>query len=172
LRSEFLRVGEIVRAHGVRGDVRLLPMTDDAARFRLLRDAFLERGGAHTPVSVENVRLQPDAVVLHIGGFDTREQADALRGAFLCVDRAHAVRLEKDAYFVEDLIGCETFDTRGRAYGRITDVLETGANDVYEIERGKLMVPALRRVLAEVDVERARVTFDADVLEEVGCFAD
>ena len=172
MRNEFLRIGQIVRAHGVRGDLKLLPLTDETARFHLLREAFLERGGARTPVAIERVLLQPDAVIVHLAGVETREQADALKNGYLCVDRAHAVPLSEGSYFVADLIGCETFDTRGRAYGRVSDVLETGANDVYEIEHGKLLVPALRRVLAEVDVDGARITFDADVLEEVGCFAD
>jgi len=157
----------------VRGDVKLMLLTDDPARFRALKTAYLEQAGAsYAPVGIENVRIQPDAVVLHIEGYDTPEQAQTLKNAYLCVDRAHAVRLEADTYFVADLIGCETFDTAGAAYGKVTDVLETGANDVYEIDGGKLLVPALKRVLREVDVTNARITFDADVLREVGCFAD
>lgn len=167
-----MRVGQIVRAHGVHGDVKLILLTDDPARFRALKTAYLEQAGAYAPVDVENVRVQPDAVLLHIKGWDTVERAQTLKNAYLCVDRANAVRLKKDTYFVADLIGCETFDTNGNAYGKVTDVLETGANDVYEIDGGKLLVPALRRVLHEVDVENARITFEADVLEEVGCFAD
>lgn len=161
-----------MRTHGVKGDVKLVPLTDDPARFRTLKSAYLERAGAYAPVSVGNVRLQPGAVLLHIEGYDTPEQAETLKNVYLCVDRAHAVKLEKDSYFVADLIGCETFDTHGRTFGKVTDVLETGANDVYEIEHGKLLVPALKRVLSEVDTENARITFDADALEEVGCFAD
>ena len=161
-----------MRPHGVRGDVKLLPLTDEPARFCSLKDAFLEQGGVRTPAVIERAQLQPDAAILHLAGVDTREQANALKNAYVCVDRAHAVPLSAGTYFVADLIGCETFDTRGRAYGRVTDVLETGANDVYEIDGGKLMVPALKRVLADVDVEHARITFDADALEEVGCFAD
>ena len=75
-------------------------------------------------------------------------------------------------YFVADLIGCDTFDTAGRRYGKVTDVVETGANDVYVIENGKLMVPALKRVLHEVATEEQRIVFDAKVLSEVGLFED
>ncbi|MEN6594549.1 MAG: ribosome maturation factor RimM [Clostridiaceae bacterium] len=172
MKNNYLRIGQIVRAHGVHGDVKVLPLTDDPARFRLVKTAYLERGGSFTPVAVEDVRLQPDAVLLHVPGFDTPEQAETLKSAYLCVDRENAVPLGEYTYFVADLIGCETFDTNGRAFGKITDVLETGANDVYEIEHGKLLVPALKRVLAKVDIPAALITFDADVLEEVGCFAD
>lgn len=147
-------------------------MTDDPARYLALTDAYLERGGAYDAVRLSHARLQPEAVILHIEGCDTPEDAEKYRHAFLCVDRAHAVSLPTGAYFVADLIGCETSDTDGTAYGRITDVLETGANDVYVIDDGKLMVPALRRVLASVDTENGRIVFDAAVLREVGLFAD
>ena len=172
MKNKYLRVGQIVRAHGVRGDVKVLPLTDDPARYRKLKTAYLERGGDYLPVALDDVRLQPDAVILHVSGYDTPEKAEQLKSAYLCVDRENAVALDEYTYFVADLIGCETFDTAGKAYGKITDVLETGANDVYEIEHGKLLVPALKRVLAQVDIASGRIVFNADVLEEVGCFAD
>ena len=173
MKQNYLRVGQIVRAHGVRGDVKLLPLTDDPARFRAMKTAYLETtAGAYAPVAVSDARIAPDAVLLHIEGVDTVEQAEALKNRYLCASREDAVKLKKDTYFVVDLIGCDTFDTNGKAYGKLTDVLETGANDVYEINGGTLLVPALKKVLHEVDVEHGRIVFEADVLEEVGCFAD
>ncbi len=172
MKNKYLRVGQIGRAHGVRGDVKVLPLTDDPARYRKLKTAYLERGGDYVPGALDDVRLQPDAVILHVSGYDTPERAEQLKSAYLCVDRENAVALDEYTYFVADLIGCETFDTAGKAYGKITDVLETGANDVYEIEHGKLLVPALKRVLDSVDNTNGRIVFNADVLEEVGCFAD
>ena len=172
MRSEYLRVGQIVRAHGVQGDVKVIPLTDDPARFRALKTAYLETAGAYAPVAITGVRFQPDAVLLHLSGYDTVERAESLKNVYLCVTRDNAVKLQKDTYFVVDLSGCDTFDSNGKAYGKLTDVLETGANDVYEIDGGKLLVPALKRVLREVDVEHGRIVLDADVLEEVGCFAD
>ena len=161
----YLRIGCIVRAHGVHGAVKLMPTTDDIDRFRGLSHAFLEERGQVRPVEISDVRLLNDAVALHLRGVDSVEAATALRGAYLCVDRP-------DTYFIADLIGCEAGDTDGRRYGRITDVLQTGANDVYVVENGKLMVPALKRVLHEVCVEEKRIVFDAAVLSEVGLFAD
>lgn len=163
-----MRIGQIVRAHGVHGDVKLQPLTDDLGRFHSLTEAFLEERGNYRPIQTGNVRLLKDACVLHLEGFDTVEAAEKLRGSFLCVDRAHAVRLPKDTFFVADLIGCETCDTNGNTFGKITDVYQTGANDVYEIANGKLLVPALKRVLHEVDIAGGRIVFDADVLAEVG----
>ena len=173
MKNDYLRAGQIVRAHGVHGDVKIIPLTDDPARFRQLKTAYIETtAGAYAPVAVTGARFLPDAVLLHLEGYESVERAETLKNVYLCVTRDQAVKLKKDTYFVDDLIGCDTFDSNGRAFGKVTDVLETGANDVYEIERGKLLVPALKRVLCEVDVENGRIVFDAVVLEEVGCFAD
>ncbi len=171
-RREYLRIGHIVRAHGVRGDVKTLPLTDDAERFTGMQSCYLERRGEYAPVALSNVRLQPGAVILHIAGIDAPEEAALLAGAYLCVDRAHAKRLPPDTYFIAELVGCEVMDTAGNAYGKVTDVLETGANDVYEIDGGRLMVPALKKVLHTVDIDNGRIVLHADVLQEVGLFAD
>ena len=170
--TSFFRIGQIVRPHGVHGAVKVLPTTDDFRRFANLREAYLELHGTYVPVQLLVSSAQPNAVILKIDGYETPEQANALRDKYLCVDRAHAVPLPPDTYFVADLIGCETGDTAGNAYGRVTEVYATGANDVYEIEGGKLLVPALKRVLHTVDVEQKRIVFDAAVLKEVGLFAD
>ena len=170
--TAYFRIGEIARPHGVHGAVKVNPTTDDSRRFRGLKEAYLELHGDYVPVQILVSGITENSVIVEITGYDTPEQVNALRGTYLCVDRAHAVKLPKDTYFVADLIGCETFDTAGNAFGKVTDVLETGANDVYEIEKGKLLVPALKRVLHEVDVEKKRIVFRADVLKEVGLFAD
>lgn len=170
--AAFYRIGAIMRPHGVHGAVKVEPLTDSSKRFRNLRDAFLELHGEMRPVQLSVASVAPDAVILTVDGCDTPEAANALRGAYLCVDRAHRVQLPKDTYFITDLIGCDTFDTDGNAYGKLTNVYETGANDVYEIANGKLMVPALRRVLSEVDTDGGRIVFDAEVLKEVGLFED
>lgn len=170
--ADYLRIGLIVRPHGVHGSVKLDPLTDDSRRFHGLKEAYLELHGCYTPVQLVVSSVQPKAVVMHIQGYDTLEQASELRGKYLCVDRAHAVKLPAYTYFVTDLIGCSVFDTEGTAYGKLTNVYETGANDVYEIENGRLMVPALKRVLSEVSIGEKRIVFHADVLREVGFFAD
>lgn len=170
--AAYYRIGVIVRTHGVHGAVKIDPLTDSSRRFRNLTEAYLEMHGEMRPVQLSVSSIAPDAVIVSIEGFDTPEAANALRGAYLCVDRAHRVKLPKDTYFVTDLIGCDTFDTDGNAYGKLTNVYETGANDVYEIANGKLMVPALKRVLSEVDTDGGRIVLDAAVLKEVGLFED
>lgn len=170
--AEYLRIGQIVRPHGVRGAVKLEFATDFPERFRGLKEAYIELRDGYRPVACSDVRLLNDGVALKLSGVDTREAAEALRGTYLCVDRNHTVKLPENTWFVADLIGCEVSDTEGTVYGKITDVLETGANDVYEVAGGKLMVPALTRVIDRVDVSAKRMVLKAEVLREVGLFED
>ena len=95
------------------------------------------------------------------------------RNLYICVDRANAIKLPEGRYFISDIIGCAVTDTEGKQYGKLTDVLETGANDVYVIKGDKtLMVPALKKLLSSVDIQAKAIVLDAAVLEEVGLFED
>lgn len=173
MRAQYLRVGLIVRAHGVRGAVKMQPLSDDLTRFHALDDAYLEREGGYEAVRVSDVGVKEGSVYAALSCAKSREEAEALRGTYLCVDRAHAVKLPKDTYFVSDLIGCEVSSSAGKSLGTLTDVLETGANDVYVIEgERKLLIPALKKLLQTVDVELGRIVLDTAVLEEVGLFED
>jgi 16S rRNA processing protein RimM len=170
--TEYLRVGFIARPHGLKGAVKLDPLTDDVSRFKGMQEGYLELHGDHVPVRLSVLSVRPDAVVVQIEGYETVEESQTLRGGFLCVNRAHAARLPAFTYFIADLIGLSVSDTEGKTYGKITDVLSTGANDVYVIDGGKLMVPALKKVIERVDVKGGEMVFKADILREVGLFAD
>ena len=171
--QEYLRVGLILRPHGVHGAVKLQPLTTDNRRFHTLKEAYIEQDGGYLPVQATDISVQPDAVFLHLSTCESRDQAEALRGKYLCVDRAHAAKLPPGRYFVVDLIGCAVEDSNGLPLGTLTDVLETGANDVYVIEGQRtLLIPALKKLLQEVDVQQKRIVLDAKVLEEVGLFED
>lgn len=171
--EEYLRIALILRPHGVHGAVKLLPLTTDNRRFLKLKEAYIEQDGGYTPVEAMDASVQPDAVFLRLSCCESREQAEALRNKYLCVDRAHAAKLPAGRYFVVDLIGCAVEDSLGNPLGTLTEVMETGANDVYVIQgKRELLVPALKKLLKEVDVHNKRIVLDADVLEEVGLFAD
>ena len=170
---DHYRIAQILKPHGVKGDVKVFPLTDDVSRFKRLKEAFIEYNGRYEPILIDGSKNASGAVVLHIEGVDTPEQAEKLRGMYIAVDKAHAVKLPEGAYFVSDIIGCSVVSTDGAELGKVTDVFETSANDVYVIEgERKLLVPALKKLLNEVDVENKRIVFDAEVLSEVGFFED
>lgn len=172
---DYFRIGLILRPHGVKGELKLLPLTDDLKRFSKLREAFIEQPiERYQPILVHNARVSgQNSIIVKLDGIDSMDSAEKLRDAYLCVDRAHAVQLPADTYFVKDLIGCTVVSSDGEQIGIMTDVYETNANDVYVV-KGKqtLSVPALKRLLCEVDIENKHIVFDADVLAEVGLFED
>ncbi len=172
---DYFRIGLILRPHGVRGEVKLLSLTDDPSRFKKLKEAYIERSeGEYTPVHVESARASADnAAIAKLEGVDSVEQAEALRNAYLCVDRAHAVKLPEGTYFVRDIIGCRVVSSNGEELGVVEDVYETNANDVYVVRgKKKLSVPALKKLLDKVDIEAKLIVFNAEVLAEVGLFED
>lgn len=170
---EYLRIGLISRPHGVHGALKVRPLSEDMSRYKELKEAYLERRGGYESVEVSNVSVQPDAVYMTISLCRDRNTAETLRNHYIAVDRAHAVKLPEGRYFVADMIGCEVYDTAGEDYGKLTDVLETGANDVYVIQgKRQLMVPALKKLLSDVDIANKRIVLNADVLSEVGLFED
>lgn len=170
---DVFRVAQILRPHGVKGEVKVYPLTDDISRFKKLREAYIERNGQYESVSVEGSKRAADAVVLKIAGVDTPEQAEKLRRLYILVDRQHAVRLPEGTWFVSDIIGCSVESSDGEELGVVKDVFETNANDVYEIAgRRRLMVPALKKLLKTVDIVNKRIVLDALVLKEVGLFED
>lgn len=168
---DHYRIGVIVRPHGVRGGVKLLPLTDDEKRFLSLTNALLEQGGAYSEIELSNIKVSPGSIIVNISGISTREQAEALNGAYIAVKSEDARALPEYTWFIADLIGCEVYDETGKRYGVIKDVLKTGANDVYELDCG-MLIPALKSVLREVSTENKRMVCNSAVLKEVAVFAD
>lgn len=170
--TEYLRIGLIVRPHGVKGALKLEPTTFDISRFESLSDAFIESNGTYAPVKVLTSSYSGDCAYVTLEGIDTREKAESLRWHFLCVDREHAAKLPEGKYFIVDIIGCVVYDTDDRLIGELIDVTEHPANDVYEIRTvsGRIYIPALKKLLVSVDVEKKRIVVDRDVLAEVGLF--
>ena len=170
--STHLMIGEITRPQGIRGEVKVRPATTDPNRFCGLDHVFLKRGEEYVERRVSVSRVEPDAVYMTFEGVTDRNAAEAMRGEFLYIDRAHAVQLPEDANFICDLIGCVGSDTNGRQLGEMTDVLQPGGNDVYVFHGplGEVLVPALKSVVVEVNVEEKRIVFDAKRLGEVAVF--
>jgi len=170
--QEYLVIGEITKPQGVRGELKLRPITCDPERFEGMTLAYLRRGDAYEPIRLTVNRLAPDAVFLNIEGVTDRDAAEKLRGELLYIDRAHAVELDSDTNFLCDLIGLDGVDDGGRELGKLVDVLQPGGNDVYVFRGalGEVLVPALKSVVKSVDLERGEMLLDAKRLSEVAVF--
>lgn len=175
MQSEYLLIGEITRPQGVRGEMRVRPYTDDPMRFEDLDEVYVKRGGKYEARGITFVRLNSDdVVIIRMDGVGDANAVEALRGEKLYVDREHAVELPEDADFIVDLIGCRVTDDEGNDYGKITDVMQPGGNDVYVIsgKRGEVLVPALKSVVISVDTKAGEMLLSAARMREVAVFED
>ena len=154
MKNPFLEAGRVVGTHGVRGELRVEPWCD-SARFLTGFSAFYWDGGREK-VRVVSSRPHKNLLLLKLEGVDTVEAGDALRGRVLYLAREDA-KLPEGRYFVQDLMGLSAVDAdTGRVYGKVTDVFQTGSNDVYQVtdEAGHdYLVPAIREVIVRVDVD-------------------
>lgn len=154
MRKQFLDTGKIVGTHGIRGEVRIDPWCDSPEFLCAFKKLYLDENG-ETFVEVKS-RPHKHIVLAKIKGVDTIEQAERLRGNIIYINRAD-IQLDEGVNFVQDLLGLEVTDAEsGRVYGKITDVLRTGANDVYEItdDSGKkYLAPVIDEVIRETNVD-------------------
>ena len=154
--EDLLQVGIITSTHGVRGEVKVYPTTDDPRRFRRLKEVVLDTGGEKLNLEIEGVKFFKQFVILKFKGLDNINDIEKYRQKSLYVTRKNAVRLQRDEYFIADLIGLKVQDEDGTELGTVKDVIETGANDVYEVEMAdgrSLLLPAIKQCILNVDVE-------------------
>lgn len=151
--AELLEAGKIVSVFGLKGEIKVQPWCD-SPEFLCEFDTLYYKSG--TPVEVERSRVAKNIVVMKIKGVDTVEEAQKIRNRVLYIDRSE-VELEEGCYFIQDLIGLKVVGlSDGRVYGEITDVSQTGANDVYHIKGGNgkmYYIPAIPQVVAQTDIE-------------------
>ena len=154
--NNILQVGAVTSTHGLAGEVKVFPTTDDPKRFKKLKQVLLDTGKDMLPLGVEHVKFFKNMVILKFKGYDRIEDIMGFKGKNLYVTRENAVRLKKDEYFIADLIGMKVY-TEDEAYlGELTEVITTGANDVYTVhmENGKdVLIPAIGQCILNVDVE-------------------
>ncbi len=150
------QVGVITSPHGVMGEVKVYPTTDDPKRFKRLKEVTLALGKEERQVEIEHVKFSKQMVILKLKGFDNRDDVEKLRQCSLYVPRENAVRLQRDEYFIADLIGMRVVDEKDQEIGILQDVMVTGANDVYVIrmtDGEELLLPAIRECILDVQVE-------------------
>ena len=164
---EYLKIGLILKPQGIRGEIKVLPLTDDPHRFIGLKQAFLSE--EKKPVRIMGARVGKDAVYLFLEKIYDRTAAESVRGQFIYIDREHAVKLPEGRYFIADLIGCEAVDLNGNRLGILKEVLQPGANDVYIVQRpdgSELLIPVVDAFIKDIDIKSLKITVDASMLQE------
>lgn len=158
--EDILQVGIITSTHGLKGEVKVFPTTDDPDRFKRLKEVLLDTGREKRPLEIEGVKFFKQFVILKFKGIDDISAVEKYRQKGLYVTRENAVRLGRNEYFIADLIGLSVIDEEDAPVGVLKDVLETGANDVYVIEMTdgrELLLPAIKQCVLDVDMEAGRM---------------
>ena len=167
--TPYIEIGEVLRPHGIQGMVKVRPETDAPERFLALAQVWLSQGQGYRTAKVSEASVHDGFVYLRLDGAATRDDAEKQRGLILYVDRANARPLDKDEWFICDLIGCKVSTDQGETIGEVTDVMQPGPNDVFVIRtpRGEALVPVLKSVIVSVDVENRSIVLDHERLREV-----
>ncbi len=159
--EQMLQVGVITATHGIRGEVKVYPTTDDATRFDDLKRVILDAGKQQIPLEIQSVKYFKQFVILKFKGIDNINDIERYKKCPLLISREDAVDLEEDEYFIADIIGMEVYTEDGVHFGTMKDVMETGANDVYIIdskEYGEVLLPAIKECILNVDEEEGKIT--------------
>ncbi len=166
--EKYLEIGRFVGTHGIKGEVKLEVWADTPEFIRGLKTLYFEEG--KVKIDIESKKVHKNVGLVKIKGIDTPEQGEALRGKLVYMDRSE-VRLPKNRFFIADLIGIKVYDGNNeKYYGEITEVFQTGANNVYKIEKdGKeYLFPAVDHMIKSTDIENSRI----EVLPIAGIFDD
>ena len=153
--EQLLQVGVISSTHGVRGEVKVFPTTADPQRFKSLKNVILDTGKEQIPLEIQGVKFFKQFVILKFKGIDNINDIERYKRSSLFVTREDAVELEEDEYYIADLIGMDVITDEGEE-GKLVDVIETGANEVYVVEfdkYGEVLIPAIHDCILDVDIE-------------------
>lgn len=159
--EDLFQVGIISSTHGIKGEVKVFPTTDDAKRFTKLKEILLDTGKDQICLKIESVKFFKQFVILKFKDYDNINDIERYKGKSLFVTRENAVKLKKDEYFIADLIGINVVSDDGSLKGSLKDVITTGANDVYVIglEDGReLLLPAIKDCVPAINLEENRMT--------------
>lgn len=154
--EDLLQVGVISSTHGIAGEVKVYPTTDDVTRFDYLKDVILDTGKEKLELKISKVKYFKNMVILKFKGINNINDIEKYKGCSLLVTRENAVELEEDEYFICDLIGLKVVTDEGEDFGELVDVMQTGANDVYVVktnENKEVLLPAIAECVLEVNID-------------------
>lgn len=162
--EEYFKVGQIVNTHGIKGEVKVIPLTDDVNNFKRYGKVLID----DTWRKIEGVKFQKDRVILKLEGIESINEAETFKLKYLRVLRSEEPELPDNMYYIKDIIGATVYDTENNDLGKIAEVLETKNNDVYWIKKPKeLLIPVLDNIVLEINVSEKKV-----IIKPVGEWLD
>lgn len=155
---DFIKVGKIVNTHGIKGELKVLPLTDDMTRFEELEYVYVE----NQKIEIEDVWYKKNFVMLKFKGFDNINDVLCFKDKYVYIDKENAIELPEDTYFIFQIIGLNVYLMSGELLGKITDVIQTGSNDVYVVkdDNKEYLIPAIKEVIKEINLDDKKVIID------------
>lgn len=160
MKQQYFEIGQIVNTFGIRGVVKVNPFTDDISQFEEMETILVDKKGSLVEMQIEEVKYSKNQVLLKLKGIETVEEAEKYRNCYLKLPREKARKLPKNTYFIADLIGLEVYTEEGNLLGKVDDIYNTGASDIYVIkdELGKqILLPAIKDVIKQIDLEQEKI---------------
>lgn len=159
---DYTAIGKITNTHGLRGEVKVYPLTDDAKRFDLLESAYL--GDEKIQVEVEGVKYQKNLVILKFKEYSHINEIENFKDYYIYVDEEERVELPKDHFFIYEILNSEVFDLDMNFIGDLIDVIQGSGNDVYVVEdrqnKKEYLIPAVKEFIKKVDIEDKKIYID------------
>lgn len=160
--NKLVRIGKILKPHGVRGTLKVMPMTDDKTRYDYLEEVYIQSRHGVKEFKVLGARYQDKFILLDLEEINSMTEAECYLGNFLAIDKKDRMPLSENSYYIDDLVGLKVYE-KDTYLGVLADVMQPGANDVYvvSLENGKeLLLPAIKSVIKAVDLLSGRVNVE------------
>ena len=158
--NKYLEIGQVVNVKGLKGEVKVNSYSEDSRRFEKIKTVFLKRKGEMKEYEIESVGYSKIQVILKLKGVDTVEEAEKLRNASILIDRAVLGELPEGKYYIADLIGLEVYTEENEYLGKVDDIYNTGANDIYVIKNDlgmQKLLPGIKEVIKEVKLDQGKI---------------
>jgi 16S rRNA processing protein RimM len=153
-------IGYIIKPQGIRGEVKIDPVTPDPNRFNRLEKIFLQIQNNKQAFSIEKVRIADRFVYIKFSGINSRDEAELLRNSEVLIEGKDLIQPEKDEYYVHDLIGCQVFSEDKEEIGVLSDVVQMSSNDIYVVrskDNAEVLIPAIKDVIKSVDIQEKEI---------------
>ena len=154
---QYFEIGKIVNTHGIKGDLKVIPLTDNIRRYDELDWVYIDINGKLEKYTIEGVKYHKQNVLLKLKGIDNINEALEFRNSFVKIPRELAIKLPQNSYFICEIIGCVVVDENEKILGKVSDVIETGSNDVYVVKNEsnkEVLIPAIKDVIRNVDIQQ------------------
>ena len=154
MHSRF-EIGKIVNTFGIKGEVKVLPYTENIEQFKKIKKIYI----SNKEVKLQSVKYHKNTVILKLEGIDDMTSAENLRGSIIEIERSKE-KLPKDTYYIADLIGLDVYTDEGNLLGKLEDIYNTGANDIYTVrteDDKQILLPSIKEVIKEIDIENKKI---------------